>query len=864
MNRVLQKIVSVIIAIIIVLSVPVTAFAATGYDRGYAGGMPGDGQIYAHGLDVSEWQAGAIDFNAVKSAGYDYVILRAGTTKRKDYNFEEFYTQAKAAGLNVGAYFYSYALTPEQSTADANTMLTWLAGKQFEYPIYFDYEDPSQESLSNDVAQAICLNFMDTIANAGYLSGMYTGYYKSTVIPTATICQKYEIWIAHYKDYTYQTLSPSYSTRFGMYQYTDRNYVNGKGPYDANVCFKDYPSIVKKYGFNGYNTGTSPVGAFDGASGGIGSVSVRGWALDSDDPGKSLDLYVSVGGPVFTPGAEGTVISSGVLREDVNNIYGCSGNHGYDTTIGTKLTGEQQVYVYAYDDSGSAEATFLGNKTVYITPDTEAPTLGEVVVFSSDENKYTVACAVSDNGFISRVAFPTWTEENPDNKIWYDGFVFGGVAYCDIPIADFNNYNGKYFTHCYAYDSAGNQTGNGNFSTTFHNPEGCVDEITESNGVIHLRGWALDKDVAEEPLEVHVYVGEPGSEKYEGHSGIIADKERTDVDMVHNCGPNHGFDFDIKTTMTGTQNVYVYAINKGNGGNVLIGKQTITISQDSVDPVVHSAEISATDSESFTVSCNVSDDRGIAEVNMCVWPDDNQDVGIWYKANVDVENGVATARIPIADFENHGGKYTVHIYAKDFSGNQGGFAYETTFNMPAGAFDLVEDKQGAIRVTGWALDGDAISEAAYVDFYIGAPAGEEGAEGHRIKADDVRSFADDFFNLDGMHGFDTVIETEKRGEQTVYAYVINIGNGDNVYLGSKTVTISEPPVDDRLIGDADGSGDISVIDVTRVQQIVAGKIEFKEADLIADVDGNGKLDIRDATLIQRYLAKYIDKFPAEG
>ena len=87
------------------------------------------------------------------------------------------------------------------------------------------------------------------------------------------------------------------------------------------------------------------MGLFDDATGGIGSVSVRGWGLDADDPNKSLDLYVSVGGPVFTPGAEGTVISSSVLREDVNNTFGCSGNHGFDTTVGTKLTGGSRLCI---------------------------------------------------------------------------------------------------------------------------------------------------------------------------------------------------------------------------------------------------------------------------------------------------------------------------------------------------------------------------------------------------------------------------------------------------------------------------------------------------------------------------------------
>lgn len=224
----------------------------TGYENGYEGGMPGDGKIYAHGLDVSEHQSGNIDFTAVKNAGYDFVIIRAGTSRRKDYNFEEFYEKAKAAGLDVGTYFYSYATTASASAEDAKTMLSWIEGKQFEYPVYLDYEDSSQSSLSTAVAQDICLTFMDAMAEAGYLTGMYTGYYKSTGLPMSVICEKYEFWVANYYDYTYQTLSSSYSSKYGMYQYTDRNYVNGSGPYDANVVYKDYPSIVKKYGFNGY------------------------------------------------------------------------------------------------------------------------------------------------------------------------------------------------------------------------------------------------------------------------------------------------------------------------------------------------------------------------------------------------------------------------------------------------------------------------------------------------------------------------------------------------------------------------------------------------------------------------------------
>ena len=225
-----------------------------GYDRGYKGGMAGDGKIYAHGLDVSAWQGESLNFNAIKNAGYSYVILRAGTSKGKDTCFETYYTNARAAGLHVGAYYYSYATTVADAQSDANNMLTWIKGKTFEYPIYFDYEDPSQDSLSSTTAKNICLTFCDAMADAGYLAGVYTGYSRSTNLPMSEICAKYEIWIARYYDYGYESLSPTYSSKYGMYQYTDRNYIGSLGPYDGDVAYKDYPSIVTQYGFNGYAT----------------------------------------------------------------------------------------------------------------------------------------------------------------------------------------------------------------------------------------------------------------------------------------------------------------------------------------------------------------------------------------------------------------------------------------------------------------------------------------------------------------------------------------------------------------------------------------------------------------------------------
>ena len=302
----------------------------TGYDRGYTGGMAGTGEYKAFGLDVSSWQGESLDFNMIKNGGYDFVILRAGTTYGKDSLFDTYYTRAKAAGLDVGAYYFSYALDVETSASDAENMISYLAGKQFEYPIYFDYESSSQLELSSSLSQQICLTFMDMLADEGYLVGLYTGKYFSTQIPTATICAKYEIWIAHYlatgdgvydgtDDYT--TYGPSYSTQYGMFQFTDSVWINGNGHFDGDLAFKDYPSIVKQYGFNGYEaeiqeesyfdectfypshckfTTTQNTGIFsEPRSAATDNTSIQLEIADKDIEFTSIGLYVNADGNIF-------------------------------------------------------------------------------------------------------------------------------------------------------------------------------------------------------------------------------------------------------------------------------------------------------------------------------------------------------------------------------------------------------------------------------------------------------------------------------------------------------------------------------------------------------------------------------------
>ena len=250
-----------------------SASAETGYDRGYKQTMAGTGKVVAEGLDISEHQAG-INLQKIKDAGFDYVIIRAGVklnagSNRKDYNFEDFYAQARKVGLDVGTYYYSQAKNVNEAKEEAKCFLEYIKGKTFEYPVYLDFESGTvRDYLNKDSTRAteICYAFMDTMRDAGYLVGLYgyagwfdpgySGWMASTL--ENNIGKKYEFWMANYFNNMQpeNTKTQNYKNKYGMYQYTSSKTISGwSGSLDHNVCYKDYPAIVKQYGFNGYEAG---------------------------------------------------------------------------------------------------------------------------------------------------------------------------------------------------------------------------------------------------------------------------------------------------------------------------------------------------------------------------------------------------------------------------------------------------------------------------------------------------------------------------------------------------------------------------------------------------------------------------------
>lgn len=251
-----EEAIALLLAALIFLSPCLIPQSYAAYSNGYSGGMAGDDVgIYAHGVDLSAWQGDSVDFNRIKSQGYSFVILRAGYATSIDRTFENNYSRAKEAGLDVGVYLYSYADNTEEAAEEAEACKAWLAGKKLEYPVYYDVEDPQcHGDMSVELLTQIALTFLDELSADGWLVGLYScKSWLENRMDTATICENYECWMAQFvSDGTYDGYD-CYDGEYGMWQYTSSGSVEGvPAGVDMNVCFKDYPSICRQYGFNGY------------------------------------------------------------------------------------------------------------------------------------------------------------------------------------------------------------------------------------------------------------------------------------------------------------------------------------------------------------------------------------------------------------------------------------------------------------------------------------------------------------------------------------------------------------------------------------------------------------------------------------
>ena len=206
-----------------------------------------DGQVVSHkGIDVSKHQ-GNIDWTKVAADGVEFAFVRAGLrgygTEGKlveDDTFEQNVTGALQAGLKVGVYFYSQAITEEEVLEEANLVLEKVKPYNIQLPIVFDVEKVSggkgrANALSVEERTHLAALFCQTIQDAGYKPMIYHNMEMGTLMLDLGQLEQYDKWFAYYNDDMY------YPYAYKIWQYSEHGAVDGiNEEVDLNIWFGDF------------------------------------------------------------------------------------------------------------------------------------------------------------------------------------------------------------------------------------------------------------------------------------------------------------------------------------------------------------------------------------------------------------------------------------------------------------------------------------------------------------------------------------------------------------------------------------------------------------------------------------------------
>lgn len=202
-------------------------------------------------IDVSKWQ-GKINWNDVKESGIEVAFVRIGyrgengtiyKDEHADYNIQ----QAEKAGILVGVYFFSTAVSEEEAIEEANWTKAAIKGYSISYPVVYDCEGYKNSGsrmyeLTKEDRTNFALAYLKTIKDAGYDTMFYTSLNEakdSVDWDMAAIESEYKVWIAHYPALTYPNIdTPDYLGTLHAWQYTNKGSVNGiTGNVDMVVCY---------------------------------------------------------------------------------------------------------------------------------------------------------------------------------------------------------------------------------------------------------------------------------------------------------------------------------------------------------------------------------------------------------------------------------------------------------------------------------------------------------------------------------------------------------------------------------------------------------------------------------------------------
>jgi GH25 family lysozyme M1 (1,4-beta-N-acetylmuramidase) len=206
-------------------------------------------------VDVSRYQ-GTIDWAQVAAAGYKGAMLKTVSTNRKfskradglyiDPTFETNYRNARAAGLDVGVYYYTYATNKDMVNAELSLLRQAVCGKELTLPVAVDVEDNKLVSLDKQDLTDLTAYALHEVEQMGFYAQLYTytSFAKAHLFVGGAALHPYDVWLA---DYTGKT--PKVDFKYNAHQHTSEGRVPGiSGNVDLNVTELNYPRIIRKKG----------------------------------------------------------------------------------------------------------------------------------------------------------------------------------------------------------------------------------------------------------------------------------------------------------------------------------------------------------------------------------------------------------------------------------------------------------------------------------------------------------------------------------------------------------------------------------------------------------------------------------------
>lgn len=194
------------------------------------------------GIDISKWQ-GEVDFEKVKNAGVEFVILRMGVMKNKDTpiaidnTFKNNYQKAKEVGLKVGIYVYSESNTTKSAVENAEFVIETLNGDKLDFPVCFDWEcwaNFNELEINLYELNEMYDAFSNRLKDAGYDTMLYAS--ENYLNNTWLTLKDYTIWVAKYSTKTPVVNDKEYI----LWQNSDKGRVDGiEGDVDLDIYYKN-------------------------------------------------------------------------------------------------------------------------------------------------------------------------------------------------------------------------------------------------------------------------------------------------------------------------------------------------------------------------------------------------------------------------------------------------------------------------------------------------------------------------------------------------------------------------------------------------------------------------------------------------